>query len=1713
MNSNQNVPDAADVGVNVNASSQKIASPFSTGGGGTVFELKVQASLVAALLVRAHLPGFDATVVREAHLQSEHLGYQTDDALLTGIDVQGRTRRQLWSIKHEVKYTEKDEVFRAVLRDAWADFTDPTRFNSQLDVFILATGPLSASHKHLLTLLEFARAAVASTDFEARLARKGMISQKAREYLVLITKIVSEVAGRDANAEEIWNFLRCFHIVHFDFDQTASQDEARLKSLLALAIRAGSGENGEELWNKIFKWVADGNPRAKSFSRESLPADWQQVATTVAAHFDPGVVYRLVEHSELLMKRVRSTLGPELQLPRDDVVDRLASAFVQQHLTLVAGPAGVGKSAATRMGLQQVLSGAPLFVFQATEFARDHLDQAFADMRVTESLSRISSLFALHPRKFVVIESIERLLESTQREAFFMLLSQLAEDDTWRIILTCRQHAVTQVQDAFLAPFNLDSTPLQVPLLTDEEFDSVLSQVPQLKGVAANYRTRQLLRNPWFLDKACSVDWTKECTTESLDQRRLREILWRQVVVRDDVRGGGINLQRDKAFLAIAVRRARSLRTFVPVAAGEEAAVEALVADELLVQEPRTGAVAPAHDVLEDWALVRWVAECFGSLGTHPEKLFEALGHEFAIRRAYRQWLQESLGGAEDLGVIRSFVDAVLGSANVPPYWKDETIVSVLLSDNAPQFLIEHESRLLADEKAQLKTVIHLLRVACKKPNPLLRLPEAALGEIFGDVHLVPDGAAWSSIIQIIHRNLARFGTEDLPLLLGLLEDWKAGISWENPSPEAAREAALIAIHFWKALKDDYHSKDELKRIASIILAVPQAIPSDFESLVRAELQRDTHSHRSEILEKKLLTSFECAQACRFYPGLVSAFAEKKWGLDQPPQRQHSYSANMDEHFGLPTGWRFEFFPASALQGPFWALLQNNPAEGMELILKLSNVATERFVADGLDEQYGQGPVEITIDVGDGATRKQWANPRLWLLYREGMPGPNVLASALMAVEKWLLDLADAGHELRDLTRYLLLNSNNVAVTAVVASIAMAHPEKVGDPALAVLRVPQFYELDLRRYVDESTATALSGFGLDRIKQIYYNERLESGKLPHRRETLENLACKLQTGALRERVWEIIDDFKAQLPLREEQSDKLKIWRLKLHRMDLRNFEPKQKLNDGRVVFQASEPDADVAEVVEKKMPALKAQEEANSLLLWGMSVLEGRDLDKFDPDRWREMLEKARILAAGLEGGEATQIPSHEGAAGYVAAVCVRDHLKDLTPEERQWCREFLLMKILEHKDAANELVRIQRYPMSSQIAAARVLPLLLDDAGDKMRDRVTGAIAAAITHAVKEVRQYAAASISLYLWKRDPALASACIGGLLDLAQLERCSYGRWRSQNFSARGNLHDLVWQQIERVRHRISNRTPLAEKGRYRFSIAESFSAGVLPLIASIISQHYDSALAQRIYCHIAESFEHSCRREVCHGRRDRDRRNYEAESVLKRQLANFVVLCAPTVASKIWAPFVKTIPANAEEVAGMFEQLIYATDGAEEHRSFWAIWADTRQALFSVSDWKDRMKRERSGLAKLASTLLLDGIFWKEHARDWKPAHGHEKELREIVLQAGTVPRVCKSFIRLLDGVGAFLLPKGLLCLDEVVQSGNPDELIGDRNSLFSLSRILTPFVFSQTATLRSVPDLRDATLRILNAMVDQGSSAAFRMRDFLISPTAPVQTVISNRA
>jgi hypothetical protein len=248
-------------------------------------------------------------------------------------------------------------------------------------------------------------------------------------------------------------------------------------------------------------------------------------------------------------------------------------------------------------------------------------------------------------------------------------------------------------------------------------------------------------------------------------------------------------------------------------------------------------------------------------------------------------------------------------------------------------------------------------------------------------------------------------------------------------------------------------------------------------------------------------------------------------------------------------------------------------------------------------------------------------------------------------------------------------------------------------------------------------------------------------------------------------------------------------------------------------------------------------------------------------------------------------------------------------------------------------------------------------------------------------------------------------------------------------------------------------------------------------------------------------FEHRRRRR---SHDSHDGRNYEAETILQGQFTNFVVQCEANVAVDLWQPIKAAIQIDAEEVANLFERLVVAEDHARKSDGFWAVWKETEGAVKTIVDWIDEARKDRRGIPKLGSRLLFDGVSWKETARDWEPAHGREAQIYGFFAVAGVVPIICKSFIRLIDGIGSFLLPDALLQLDRVIRKAVPGTLISDRGSLIHLARILTPLILGQTSLLRKNAELREAVLRILDVMVTQGSSGAYRLRDYLITPAVP---------
>jgi hypothetical protein len=202
----------------------RISSPEPTGQAGAFFEQHVKATFLALLLVRGVPPILTDCQLEEAHFQTEHLGWKTDDLLLVGLNGPGERRRLAGQMKKSFTVSSKDEDCQKTFIDFWGDFQDDSHFNYDRDRFAIIT--LRGTETllgRLNALLDCARASISATDFSHRITTDGYLHQRARRHAAEIRTIVESTAGRTVSDDEFWQFLKVIHVLNLDLNTSTAQ--------------------------------------------------------------------------------------------------------------------------------------------------------------------------------------------------------------------------------------------------------------------------------------------------------------------------------------------------------------------------------------------------------------------------------------------------------------------------------------------------------------------------------------------------------------------------------------------------------------------------------------------------------------------------------------------------------------------------------------------------------------------------------------------------------------------------------------------------------------------------------------------------------------------------------------------------------------------------------------------------------------------------------------------------------------------------------------------------------------------------------------------------------------------------------------------------------------------------------------------------------------------------------------------------------------------------------------------------------------------------------------------------------------------------------------------------------------------------------------------------------------------------------------------------
>ncbi|MDB4963437.1 MAG: hypothetical protein JWP01_3436 [Myxococcales bacterium] len=1656
-----------------------IASPEATGHGGPFFEQHVDAAFLALLLVRATPPFLLRTELVELHLQTAHLGFATDDLLLVGVAPDGVRERAALSVKRSFSVAKSDIECVDVFSKAWRDFRS-TGFDRNRDRIGLITRPATERLQQALrVLLETARGSIDGADLLRRLSLPGYRDQRALNFATIIREVIQEAHSCTVADDDLRHFLRCFDFVCLDLNTPSSSTEALIRSLLQTCARTGSSPSaGANTWNALLGLVSHDTPTAASFRWEDLPSPLRDAYSASNPH-----LVRLLEPFAEMTRTVSDGVDVAItgyHVERVLLEQHALELLETKRVLLLGGLAGSGKSAIAKALFEKVSAGTFAIAMRAGMLARSHLGETLFTQQT--SIGRLRELLALHPTKVLWIEAGERLLEkpASEREAFNDMLRLLRADPSWKVIITCRAYSIDTFRAAFLDQANIESALLIVPSLSDDELTGIANAHPHLSRPLASPVLRSLLSNLFFLRMAAQMNWVGP---EDLPQteRAFRGRVWRQVIRRDDETADGMPHKRDATYMRVAIRRAQSLDAFVDARDLDPTAVERLKADTLLFENSEVREhFAPSHDVLEDWALLEWLDREFARVGNWRD-FISAIGTHPAIRRTFRSWLSERVDTHREEAV------ALITDASLPRHWTDDAIVALFRGSDPAAFLTEQAGALLASNASLLQRALHLVRVACKEPPS---------GTAESTARLRPVGVAWERLAEFVANHLDEVVPYAGPLLLRFIEDWAVRVTIDEPYPAGSNAVSIIAQRLLDSEDLTRHSRQsDATRILKVLLQVPRMAETRIAALASDRLIR--RFRPDDVFVELALSLFHGAALSRDFPDVVFSLVYRLLQVRaERPEEGRWRSADREtlaEAFGLSSNVEHFGNPASSLNGPFLNLLRGHPRRGLDMIIEIINRCSDSYLGARNVGFHGNQVLELEFELRDSTRVTHRGDGRLWPLYRINS-GPEVLRSMLMALESWLLQIGALGDPtlLRDLLLQVMKAARSLALTAVVASTAMAFPRLAGELVIPLLAHPVIFDLDLNRFIndqsnfDKSFADSFPATSAENY--LFKRERSEAAEQPHRQTNLENLAVQLQLTEHRDAVLRVLDDHRGRLPQESEQDDEDRMWRLRLHRIDTRTFERAGEGADGRELWRSGTPPPDVLAVVERDRPAMEATRRELSAYTWGFSAYERKSESLGIPNNWRVHLDEVRRI-------ERVALPFSD-ASLIVAVVCLRDFFEDMNEDERGWCVDTVCAAFPEE---SGESDRLGLGPVSGTREAAIELGAFISKIENAYRKI---ALESALTHALlteeHEVSRHAAASVGRHVWRNDRQLALSYATAILVHAQRRFEATSRRRSwpRDEAQQAMEGEAEMQAVAEARATVAARS--ADMTRllapdYRKSPARF----VLRELIEIFGEHAGDNDAFAFFAAVGVQLRSSWAADANSRSRQEEREtlDYETEYLLENALGYFSLGLDPTEALSLLAPYAECTQHHPDKVAKFVERLVLQEDRRFAVDTFWPLWRAFAGSFVDLLNTNRNVSATTVG--EIAGSMFLD-LAWKDTTTSWRSLTGREALLSEVFERIAPREETTERFAKLLTTIGGSLVPSILPVVATKV--GATGARVTDATVRY-LEQVLAKIVYAGESRIRREGPLRDATLRILDTLVDSGSSTGYRLRDDFVTP------------
>lgn len=1364
---------------------------------------------------------------------------------------------------------------------------------------------------------------------------------------------------------------------------------------------------------------------------------------------------------------------------------------------VIYGDAGTGKSGMAKDLIQEMSleSSHPTFLaFSATDF--DVEEEALFLKKYGEY--QIDDIFNLcNPTeiKVCVIESAEKFFTLNYQSTFNQIIQKFLKKD-WKVIFTIR----TAYKDSFC---NL--------ILTETEFSEVCVtsiEEKELVNLGEQYNFQlpedknllRLLCNLFHLNlflKLPSRSSSTISTTESF-----MEQVWRKMVCNDTHRAGNLPVRRGQLITNIIFSMfAQGISYYESTVSDDYEALQGLESSSIITPYDDSGHCwMISHDVYEEIIVKHILADRYRK-NIGPNEFVNGFGTSLRARKLYRIWLEGLLTQDDDhsLDFFISIMESSLGQE-----WKDETLIALMQSGNYNAFCILG-SIMNREEYKEFPHSVFILNTACRETDKKLlqKMPELnrLSTTVINKFRITrPAGSAWHTIFQYIYDNLALipWSHQNLDVVLSALKSWTEKYESGQTTKIAGKIALYLKNKLWNNCKHLYsvHADSHFAVLNDIILASSIELKQELTTIFNSMISSNAWDNRNEddlLLQKSLSNIFNCGKAFKAVPLVIINLAESYWCSSYQGSDVYDYyprCKDIEYDFGLNLDTQIKYEPESAYQTPLYLLLREEPFETLKFILRLMNYTTECYKNSKLGADANE-IFEIYIKMPNEESIKQLCSDRLWNMHRGTTVAPKLLESALMALEKWLLEFIQSVDQRLavEYCKYLIKNSTTASITAVVLSAVIAYPDKLFDISCILVKTKEIFICDNLRLHSEHNTNFLKGTLASH--RLYDKERIESNNLSFRKRNFEDILISYQSKSknmseefYRQRLKQLYSAF-------DEATVGIESWNYNFqyayYRIDLRRYQVSdvQDTKDGLLLALETKMPQNLVEYSNVNKANRESLLRHTNLLLWSDAKLKrDREAMKKYPEFADDPDLVIREVKEILEEDNTPRFFSMEVAIN-ACSVLLRDERELMTEEQVELSINVVMQACLAAVDQ-NDFCQ-SGDGMKAAIPTLVMLASCNNLSPDWMNPLF---LLLALVMQDGQEKEIALESISKTLWISDKKAAWKLMRAYAELAPQYHKVVHHYGS-NISSKQFFEDNQVRVAELFQEDVTEFDAIPTENldtEYLIDLQLMISPEDNAIFTSVLKN--GNTIWKHLFC----------------GHSDRQH-NYRSEFEYIDWLSDYVLNLSENEQTIFTEQLMKSVVFD-RGFSRLLRGVIISEDRNPRYQAFWGFWNQLKKYIFSSCKSASNQQQLWEGNVLIdygLSAVLVDYLLacnnWRENVKSW---HSLRQEnaifFQTAANEIGARTEVLYAISRVLNGIGAeVFFEDGAKWLSSVIRR-NPHlrETALPMNTIYYIEEYIFRYVerFSYLFKKGERAGHKREVLDILNFLVDRGSTSGFLLRE-----------------